>query len=286
MSGRSYEIKHESGRISSGLSSTEVREQVAMGLIERSARIRIRGHDRWHDLAEVADLVYPTAQTTSSARADSPATPSVRAEQVPSSEPDITLVADEVAAAPDATRAEGLSGEHALTDEISESEATQAVGDSMTREQLVDAIESDCAIRETVSHQPNLAPVPKDRHDLVSSSVPTNTGDSMSTKFMAIARKSLAILIGGYVSKHALVFASTMAAPGSKATQALGALPAPLAAVVAAWAGYLLVCGALDEYGDGDAEGFARSLRALAISAGIFIVLTCLIGLAGSVMTS
>ena len=108
----------------------------------------------------------------------------------------------------------------------------------------------------------------------------------MSTKFMATARKSLAILIGGYVAKHALLFAATMVPAGSKATELLNALPAPLAAVIAAWAGYLLVCGALEEYGDGDSEGFARSLRALAISAGVFIVLTCLIGLAGTVMTS
>ena len=108
----------------------------------------------------------------------------------------------------------------------------------------------------------------------------------MSSQFMSVARRSLAILIGGYVAKHALTFPANMIDPDSMATAALNALPGPLAAVVAAYAGYLLVCGALDEYGQGDAAGFARLLRALAISAGVFIVLTCLIALAGSVMDS
>ncbi len=282
MSGRIYEIQHESGRISTGLSSTEVREQVAMGLIDRSAQIRISGHDRWHALAEVPDLVYPAARSAPPSKESHAVASSTSVQpEMPyaldlSATTDASVV-DDCPSASEATRAGDLSGEHALTDEISEYESAHAGDDSMT---------SDPVSTEVDRHDFIATPIPEDRHDLVSSSVPTNTGDSMSTKFMATARKSLAILIGGYVAKHALVFASTMIAPESKAHEVLTSLPAPLAAVVAAWAGYLLVCGALEEYGDGDSEGFARSLRALAISAGVFIVLTCLIGLAGSVMTS
>lgn len=269
MSGNSYEVKDHAGRITIGLTGGEIRQRVALGLIDSSAQIRASGHRTWHPINTVPGLEFrPGTHAAAPPPTSPPASPPT---------PDLTPPAASLSDDPEL---------QAMLEVHEAHEAPEVPATLLPLQPPSEPFDWDADVIEEHPHDPTPEPIPEDQPELESTPTPSNTGVPMSSQFMSVARRSLAILIGGYVAKHALTFSANMIEPDSKATAALNALPGPLAAVVAAYAGYLLVCGALDEYGQGDAAGFARLLRALAISAGVFIVLTCLIALAGSVMDS
>ncbi len=58
MSGNSYEVKDHAGRITIGLTGGEIRQRVALGLIDSSAQIRGTGRTSWHPITTIPGLVF------------------------------------------------------------------------------------------------------------------------------------------------------------------------------------------------------------------------------------